>query len=153
MYTKSLIMAGLASFASAAPIVITIPISFSTLTSATCPKASALDNPQFFVADPNLAGEASYAQTPSAYTRAFVGLKASNVAPGYMQYQNIAIYNPATCAAICDSLAGCESFNIYFGKKHHRATSHCPYADQKQNVLLSSTPVRTARTQPATTTS
>lgn len=118
MFSKSVLVATLISAVSAVPV---LPISPPSVIGVTCPKASYYDSAAHFVADPLLALEAVQAQTPCNYTRAFVGLKASNNAPGYMQYQDIEYYNPAMCAAICDSLAGCASFNIYFGESPRRA--------------------------------
>ncbi|GAB7366826.1 hypothetical protein MBLNU230_g0998t1 [Neophaeotheca triangularis] len=53
------------------------------------------------------------APVPAGYSQTFENLDASNNAPGYLTYQEVGAYEPAVCAARCETLTGCLSFNIY----------------------------------------
>lgn len=67
-----------------------------------------------FLAIPELASTALAASTPAGYTQVFSNLNASNNAYGYLGYTTFKTYDVAGCAAKCNSINGCVSFNIYF---------------------------------------
>jgi len=54
------------------------------------------------------------AATPSGYTASFRNATGSNQQAGYQGYYLLQTYNPATCANLCNSVAGCTAFNIYY---------------------------------------
>ncbi|KAG9604620.1 hypothetical protein KCU77_g679, partial [Aureobasidium melanogenum] len=75
---------------------------------------SAPDTPLAFAIDPYYAVAAETAVVPAGYTTVFTNLNASNSANKYMGYSLLSFYDVKTCASHCSSVAGCESFNIYF---------------------------------------
>ena len=69
-----------------------------------------------WVADLNLPASASAANKalPTGYTSSFVALNASNSADNYMGFSLMTSYDVTGCAAKCNAISGCNSFNIYF---------------------------------------
>lgn len=67
-----------------------------------------------FKAVPDFANNALQAATPSGYTQAFSNLNASNNAYGYLGFTTFKTYDVAGCAAKCNGIKGCMSFNIYY---------------------------------------
>lgn len=67
-----------------------------------------------FQAIPDFATNALQAATPSGYTQVFSNLNASNNAYGYLGFTTFKTYDVASCAAKCNSIKGCLSFNIYY---------------------------------------
>ncbi|EOA84654.1 uncharacterized protein SETTUDRAFT_136615 [Exserohilum turcica Et28A] len=53
------------------------------------------------------------AKTPSGYTKAFTDLSASVSGSGYLGYYELTAYDPATCAAKCESTKSCTGFNVF----------------------------------------
>jgi hypothetical protein len=72
------------------------------------------DTPANFFAVPDLANNALAALTPSGYTQVFKNLNASNSAYGYLGYTTYKTYDVASCAAKCNSIAGCVSYNMFY---------------------------------------
>ncbi|KAI5272126.1 hypothetical protein E4T47_04512 [Aureobasidium subglaciale] len=62
---------------------------------------------------PSVASAAS-AAVPAGYVSSFVGLTASNSADGYAGFTLMDSYDVAGCAAKCNAISSCKSFNIYF---------------------------------------
>jgi hypothetical protein len=69
-----------------------------------------------WVADTVLPASASAANkaVPTGYVSSFVALNASNSADGYMGFTLMTSYDIPGCAAKCNAISGCNSFNIYF---------------------------------------
>ncbi|KAF1354582.1 hypothetical protein BDV97DRAFT_374662 [Delphinella strobiligena] len=76
--------------------------------------ATSPDTDVAFFADSRYSAAALNASTPSGYTQTFQNLNASNNAFGYMGYTVLSSYDTAGCAAKCDAISGCASFNLYF---------------------------------------
>jgi hypothetical protein len=57
---------------------------------------------------------AAAAAAPSGYKSVFTNLQGSTQQTGYMGLYTLTTYDPAVCAAQCDAVALCESFNLYF---------------------------------------
>lgn len=72
------------------------------------------DTPDAFASNPYYSQQATSAGTPRGYTLTFSDLNAAESTYYYLGFQNIATYNPGTCAAACNGMATCSSFNIYF---------------------------------------
>jgi hypothetical protein len=72
------------------------------------------DTPEAFLAYDYFKAQAVAAPTPGGYYNAFTNLQASNNAYGYMGYTLLNEYSTQACAAKCDAISGCASFNIYF---------------------------------------
>jgi len=64
----------------------------------------------------NTAAEAANVPSGYAVVPGFVNLAATAQAPGYLTYvsSKLTSYNPSQCAAICETMAGCIAFNIFF---------------------------------------
>jgi hypothetical protein len=54
------------------------------------------------------------ALTPSGYTKSFTDLTGSTEQIGYLTYKTLDTYDPAACAAFCNSEEFCYGFNIFF---------------------------------------
>jgi hypothetical protein len=72
------------------------------------------DTPEAFLAYDYFKAQATAAPTPAGYYNSFTNLQASNNAYGYMGYTLLNEYSTDACAAKCDAIKGCASFNIYF---------------------------------------
>lgn len=57
---------------------------------------------------------AANAVTPSNYIRHFQNYDGASQGSGFLTSSFLGQYDPAQCAAICDSTSKCVSFNIYF---------------------------------------
>jgi hypothetical protein len=132
MFTKTTVLAGLASIAAAAPTHQVLPRAANATASA-CPAPVAYngiagflsDTVTNFLYDPVLCAVSQGAAVPSGYSTLFTDAKGSNQQLyGYMGYEQVpppknvwdavGAYNTAYCAAQCDAKAGCASFNIYY---------------------------------------
>ncbi|KAJ4418303.1 hypothetical protein N0V85_001503 [Neurospora sp. IMI 360204] len=86
------------------------------------PQVSNPDTPEAFTSYADFATAATdatkAANVPSGYAVVpnFVNLKAVAKDKSYITYTSskLTTYDPKKCAAICDTLAGCTSFNIYY---------------------------------------
>ena len=58
-------------------------------------------------------GMASNATTPSSYTSIFKNLTTASKTSSYIGLYLLETYNTTACAAKCDEIQGCNSFNIY----------------------------------------
>lgn len=65
-----------------------------------------------FAANAAFAAAASSAPIPSGYSNTFTNLNASNNAYGYMGYTLLSSYDSERCAAKCNAINGCMSFNL-----------------------------------------
>ncbi|KAE8446099.1 hypothetical protein EG329_012470 [Mollisiaceae sp. DMI_Dod_QoI] len=76
------------------------------------------DSDVAFLTNPDFAAAANSATAPPGYFLAvgFQNLQASASNPSYLTYISspLSSYDPAQCAAKCNSITGCSSFNIYF---------------------------------------
>ena len=73
------------------------------------------DTDTAFLADTDFSTAAQGATTPDGYELGFQNLQAaSQPCMGYLSYETLTSYDPATCASFCDSTDGCWGFNIYF---------------------------------------
>ncbi|PNS19046.1 hypothetical protein CAC42_1782 [Sphaceloma murrayae] len=72
------------------------------------------DDPNSFVKDQYYSNAADNAVTPSGYTQVFQDIVAANSADNYMGFTFLTTYDVSGCAAQCNSISGCTSFNIYF---------------------------------------
>lgn len=74
------------------------------------------DSVDSWYANPTIAGTAALAKAPAGYVLAdgFVNLDASTSSSTYLTYisDELTAYDPSECAAKCDSISGCASFNI-----------------------------------------
>jgi hypothetical protein len=74
------------------------------------------DDPADFLAYPPFTTAAENAVAPPGYFLAegYQNLQASASDPSYLTYvsSQLTSYDPAACAALCTSIAGCVSFNI-----------------------------------------
>ncbi|GAB7358345.1 hypothetical protein MBLNU230_g2416t1 [Neophaeotheca triangularis] len=98
-------------------------------TSAVNAPAPDPNTPTAFSNFPLYSSLANDAPTPEGYERVFSNLAASNSAPEYLTSTAPSSYDPALCAAVCDSISACQSFNIYF----QRSPSVEPGFSQCQN--------------------
>ncbi|RDW66030.1 hypothetical protein BP6252_09665 [Coleophoma cylindrospora] len=71
------------------------------------------DTSAAFLANPVFKSASLNAKTPSGYALTFQDYNASTSAATYLGLQTLTSYDPATCAAACDSTSTCTSFNIY----------------------------------------
>ncbi|KAK3351749.1 hypothetical protein B0H65DRAFT_132905 [Neurospora tetraspora] len=86
------------------------------------PHVSSPDTPEAFTSYADFATAATdatkAANVPSGYAVVpnFVNLKAVAKDKSYITYTSskLSFYDPKKCAAICDTMAGCTSFNIYY---------------------------------------
>lgn len=68
-----------------------------------------------WAADAHWSKQALSEDVPNSYQETFSNLNASVAgAYGYLGFQYIGSYNAQKCANLCDSMDGCNSFNIYF---------------------------------------
>jgi len=51
---------------------------------------------------------------PAGYTTSFLNTSAALFSTNYIGYRQVAAYDPALCAAHCDSVPVCNAFNIYY---------------------------------------
>jgi hypothetical protein len=72
------------------------------------------DTVSAFAANTAFAAAAFNAPVPSGYSNTFTNLNASNNAYGYMGYTTLSSYDTEKCAAKCNVINGCISFNLYF---------------------------------------
>jgi hypothetical protein len=72
------------------------------------------DNPKNFLEFSDFRTAAENAVTPTRYQKTFTNANAANNANGYLGYTTLATYDVDTCSKKCDSIAGCQAFNIYF---------------------------------------
>ncbi|KAI5195935.1 hypothetical protein AUEXF2481DRAFT_25525 [Aureobasidium subglaciale EXF-2481] len=72
------------------------------------------DTPAAFASNSDFASVASSAPVPSGYTNTFVNANASNNAYGYLGFTTLSTFDTAKCAAKCNAIYGCLSFNLYF---------------------------------------
>lgn len=72
------------------------------------------DTAAAFVANAKYAQVAMAAKTPSGYTQMFSNLNGSVSGSGYLTYTTIGSYDPSSCATQCNSITGCQSFDIYY---------------------------------------
>ncbi|KAI4722340.1 hypothetical protein E4T48_01227 [Aureobasidium sp. EXF-10727] len=72
------------------------------------------DTPAAFASNPDFASIASNAPVPTGYTNTFTNVNASNSAYGYLGFTTLSTFDTAKCAAKCDAIYGCLSFNLYF---------------------------------------
>ena len=79
---------------------------------------SPTDSADAFLNNPDFASAANYAAIPSGYALVpeFENLKAAAQDSHYLTYttDNVTSYDPSICAAKCNSIAGCVSFNIFY---------------------------------------
>ncbi|KAI0153061.1 hypothetical protein GGR57DRAFT_492494 [Xylariaceae sp. FL1272] len=73
------------------------------------------DTAAAFLAFSDLSDAAENAAVPAGYVSAFTNLQASSSAYGYLGFTNLDSYDPAACAAKCDTIGdACSGVNIYF---------------------------------------
>ncbi|KAF2835214.1 hypothetical protein M501DRAFT_942411, partial [Patellaria atrata CBS 101060] len=72
------------------------------------------DTPEAFSENPIYASAANDALAPVGYTPAFVNAQASVNEIGFLGLRTVSAYDPALCAARCDSNPYCRAFLIYF---------------------------------------
>lgn len=73
------------------------------------------DTAEAFLANTDFQNSALSAATPSGYTKAYQNQTGSSEGVyGYMGYAVLNSYDTAQCAANCNSIVGCMSFNIYY---------------------------------------
>jgi len=70
------------------------------------------DTPAAFLAFASFAASATRAFMPSGYTKSYTNLQAASISYGSLGFTSLASYDPAACAKLCDTNAGCVSFNI-----------------------------------------
>jgi hypothetical protein len=66
------------------------------------------------LAYPAFASSASAAAAPTTYTSVFTNLQGSTQQNGYIGLYTLKTYDPSLCAAKCNAVPLCESFNLYF---------------------------------------
>jgi len=74
--------------------------------------ASTPDTPAGFQQNGAYGSSARSAAVPSGYTQTFSNLNGSSQAYGYLGFTSVTSYDPASCASKCNSIQGCQSFNI-----------------------------------------
>jgi hypothetical protein len=110
------------------------------------------DTPEAFLAFDNFKQQAIAAPTPAGYYNAFTNLQASNNAYGYMGYTLLNEYSTQACAAKCDAISGCASFNIYFERDptQNPNDESCKNPESTTNIkvnnITSISPLRTILT-------
>ncbi|KAH0090939.1 hypothetical protein KCU96_g7811, partial [Aureobasidium melanogenum] len=72
------------------------------------------DTPAAFASNLDFASVASSAPVPTGYTNTFTNANASSSAYGYLGFTTLSTFDTAKCAAKCDAIYGCLSFNLYF---------------------------------------
>ncbi|KAK6006827.1 hypothetical protein QM012_005835 [Aureobasidium pullulans] len=72
------------------------------------------DTPAAFASNPDFASIASSAPVPTGYTNTFTNANASNSAYGYLGFTTLSTFDSTKCAAKCNAIYGCLSFNLYF---------------------------------------
>lgn len=70
------------------------------------------DAPAAFAANPVYGSIANAAPTPAGFTQVFSNLQASSQDYGYLGYTTLTTYDTNSCAAQCQSITDCYSFNI-----------------------------------------
>lgn len=110
------------------------------------------DTDDAFLSNPDFASIANSAVAPPGYFLAngYQNLKASASNPSYQTYISspLTSYNPAQCAAKCNSIVGCVSFNIYFERDPaiYVDSTNCPTASSLTRIKCSffGAPITTA---------
>ncbi|TIA29393.1 hypothetical protein D6C78_10241 [Aureobasidium pullulans] len=72
------------------------------------------DTPAAFASNSDFASVAINAPVPTGYSNTFTNANASNSAYGYLGFTTLSTFDTAKCAAKCDAIRGCLSFNLYF---------------------------------------
>ncbi|KAI4738587.1 hypothetical protein E4T50_10971 [Aureobasidium sp. EXF-12298] len=72
------------------------------------------DTPAAFASNSDFASVALNAPVPTGYTQTFSNVNASNNAYGYLGFTTLSTFDTAKCAAKCNAIYGCLSFNLYF---------------------------------------
>lgn len=88
----------------------------------TCPAEPLLVNyipnpntPNGFLIDSSLFNKSKAASTyPAGYSTAFTNAYGSIVASNYLGFYPLSAYDPSACANICNGVAACQAFNIYY---------------------------------------
>lgn len=70
------------------------------------------DTPAGFQANAAYGSAASSAATPSGFTKSFTNLNGATSAYAYLGFTSLSAYNPTTCASQCNTMVGCQAFNI-----------------------------------------
>lgn len=70
------------------------------------------DTAAAFAANPVYGRTAKRASTPEGFTEVFTNLNASSSDYGYLGYTTLESYDTASCAAQCQAITDCYSFNI-----------------------------------------
>ncbi|KAF2768929.1 hypothetical protein EJ03DRAFT_351769 [Teratosphaeria nubilosa] len=77
--------------------------------------------------DPNPDSVSLVAATPKNYTAAFRNATGSTSQSGYHGYYLLQSYNTTQCAAYCNSVSGCQAFNISYERDPlQKPASACP---------------------------
>lgn len=128
------VLTGLAGLAAAVPYTTS-----SATASSTCAVPNQGDTVAQFEIDMAYKIESGLAAylPPTGYSTIFSGLNASNnAAYGYLTYQALSFYDTSYAAAQCNSMAGCESFNIYFERDPTvTPTADCPNPPSNYNYF------------------
>lgn len=66
-----------------------------------------------FEANPAYSAIATYAVTPSGYSRSFTNLQGATSGANYLGFAYLQTYNTTGCASLCGSTSGCVAFNTY----------------------------------------
>ncbi|USW52209.1 hypothetical protein Slin15195_G055280 [Septoria linicola] len=95
--------------------------------------ANANDTPESFSSNDYYQESAETSQKPSGYTLAYQDQNGSSQGVlGYMGYSILDQYNQLECASRCDTMKGCQSFNIYFERDPSvDPTDSCPNPPSK----------------------
>lgn len=67
-----------------------------------------------FLAYSAFSGNATGAATPAGYSAVAINAVGSASSPTYLTYKTMTSYDVAGCAAFCESMAACNSFNIFY---------------------------------------
>jgi len=70
------------------------------------------DTPAAFLAFSSFSASATRAFMPSGYTKSYTNLQAASISYGSLGFTSLASYDTSACAKLCDTTAGCLSFNI-----------------------------------------
>lgn len=102
----------------------------------------AVDSYSAFKADPVISSVALAAPTPSGYTQNFANLGGASNALGYLGYAVVnkgqTGYDVNWCAAKCNAISGCLSFNIYFERDPTQTPGDaCPNPPAYANIKCS----------------
>ncbi|KAI1260411.1 hypothetical protein F5Y18DRAFT_257260 [Xylariaceae sp. FL1019] len=94
------------------------------------------DTVEAFLAFSDLSSAANDAAVPSGYVSTFTDLQASSSAYGYLGFTNLDSYDPAACAAKCNSIGdACSGINIYFERDPSLTPSDgCPNPASTTNI-------------------